>query len=90
MLRPGLLTRRQSLVNAGQRAIYLVFGCVPLLLIAGAFEGFVSPSGLPDAGKYLVGAFNLAWLYAWLLGAGRGGASSTTPAAPVAARLSPS
>lgn len=71
MLRPGLLTRRQSLVRAGQRAIYLVFGCVPLLLVAGAFEGFVSPSGLPDAGKYLVGAFNLAWLYAWLLGAGR-------------------
>jgi uncharacterized membrane protein SpoIIM required for sporulation len=72
MLRPGLLTRRQSLVQAGQRAIYLIFGCVPLLLVAGAFEGFVSPSGLPDAGKYLVGAFNLAWLYSWLLGAGRG------------------
>lgn len=71
MLRPGLLTRRQSLVQAGQRAIYLVFGCVPLLLIAGTFEGFVSSSGLPDAGKYLVGACNLAWLYAWLLGAGR-------------------
>lgn len=78
MLRPGLLTRRQSLVRAGQRAIYLVFGCVPLLLIAGLFEGFVSPSGLPDAGKYLVGAVNLAWLYAWLLGAGRGGQRSTS------------
>jgi uncharacterized membrane protein SpoIIM required for sporulation len=72
MLRPGLLTRRQSLVQAGQRAIYLVFGCVPLLLIAGTFEGFVSPSGLADEGKYLVGALNLVWLYAWLLGAGRG------------------
>ncbi|MGH9173193.1 MAG: stage II sporulation protein M [Vicinamibacterales bacterium] len=79
MLRPGLLTRRQSLVRAGQRAIYLVFGCVPLLLIAGAFEGFVSPSGLPDIGKYLVGAFNLIWLYAWLLLAGH--SSSTTLAA---------
>jgi hypothetical protein len=41
------------------------------LLIAGAFEGFVSPSGLPDTGKYLIGALNLIWLYAWLLGAGR-------------------
>lgn len=71
MLRPGLLTRRQSLVLAGQRAIYLVFGCVPLLLIAGSFEGFVSPSGLPDGVKYLVGALNLVWLYAWLLLAGR-------------------
>lgn len=82
MLRPGLLTRRQSLVQTGQRAIYLVFGCVPLLLYTGAVEGFISPSGLADAGKYLVGAFNLIWLYSWLLGAGRRSSHQAPSASP--------
>lgn len=71
MLRPGLLTRRASLVTAAHRAIVLMGGCVPLLLLAGAIEGFISPSGLPTSAKIAIGAFNLIVLFLYLLLAGR-------------------
>jgi uncharacterized membrane protein SpoIIM required for sporulation len=71
LLAPGLRTRAAALAAAAQRAIRLLIGCVPLLAIAGLFEGFVSPSGLPLGAKLLIGAVNLAWLYAYLLLAGR-------------------
>ena len=46
MLFPGLLPRRESLALAGGRAARLVLGIVPMLIIAGIIEGFVSPSGI--------------------------------------------
>jgi uncharacterized membrane protein SpoIIM required for sporulation len=47
IVRPGLLTRRAALVLATRRAVYLLLGCIPLLVIAGTIEGFISPSNLP-------------------------------------------
>jgi uncharacterized membrane protein SpoIIM required for sporulation len=72
MLAPGFLPRRAAVVIAANRAIRLMAGCVPLLLIAGTIEGFISPSGLPNSAKYAFGALMLVLLYAYLLGAGRG------------------
>src|SRR5581483_356795 len=43
-MQPGLLTRRDALVQAAQRAVLLVVGAVPILVAAGLIEGFVSPS----------------------------------------------
>lgn len=71
LLAPGLLTRRMALAQAARQAMRLLLGGIPLLMIAGLFEGFVSPSGLPNIVKYLVGAINLILLYAYLLLAGR-------------------
>jgi uncharacterized membrane protein SpoIIM required for sporulation len=71
MLAPGLRTRRAAVVEAAHVAIRLMAGCVVLLLIAGTIEGFISPSGLPDIGKYAFGALMLALLYGYLIGAGR-------------------
>ncbi|HUG16989.1 MAG TPA: stage II sporulation protein M [Thermomicrobiales bacterium] len=82
LLRPGFVTRRAALAAAAQRAIVLMGGCVPLLLLTGAIEGFVSPSGLPLSAKLAIGAFNLMALFAYLLLAGRGAEE------PRAARLS--
>lgn len=44
MLFPGLLSRRDSLVKAGAEAVRLILGTVPMLIVAGCIEGFISPS----------------------------------------------
>jgi uncharacterized membrane protein SpoIIM required for sporulation len=73
ILRPGLLTRRAALVMAARRAIEILFGCVPLLVIAGMIEGFISPSQvLPLWVKLFVSFSSGVALYSYLLLAGRG------------------
>jgi uncharacterized membrane protein SpoIIM required for sporulation len=76
ILRPGLLTRRAALVVAARRAVQLLFGCVPLLVLAGLIEGFVSPSDvLPLWFKLFVSFSSGVLLYSYLLLAGRTPAS---------------
>lgn len=43
MLFPGQYTRGDSIRLAGRRAFGLAVGCIPLLLIAGCIESFISP-----------------------------------------------
>jgi len=71
LLRPGLHSRRAALVLAGRRAVMLLLGCAPLLVIAGVIEGFISPSALPLAAKLAVAAGSGAALLTYLLLAGR-------------------
>jgi uncharacterized membrane protein SpoIIM required for sporulation len=54
LLFPGLLARKESLVRAGSRSVRLVLGTIPMLLIAGFVEGFVSPTNLPPYVKFLL------------------------------------
>jgi uncharacterized membrane protein SpoIIM required for sporulation len=72
LLAPGLLPRRVALAQSAGRAVRLLGGCVPLLVVAGVLEGFVSPSGLPLAVKVAIGGAATLLLYAYLLLAGRG------------------
>jgi uncharacterized membrane protein SpoIIM required for sporulation len=56
ILFPGRMKRLTSIKLHGQKAIKIMFGVVPMLVIAGIIEGFFSPSPIiPDAFKYLVG-----------------------------------
>jgi uncharacterized membrane protein SpoIIM required for sporulation len=55
LLFPGYLSRRASVVAAGSEAIRLFFGIIPILVIAGIIEGFVSPTDLPAYLKFLMG-----------------------------------
>ena len=71
LVRPGLLTRRAALLLATQRAALLLLGCVPILVIAGTIEGFLSPSGAPLWVKLAVSLFSGVLLYGYLLLAGR-------------------
>lgn len=71
ILRPGLLSRRAALVVAARRALLLIIGCVPVLVIAGLIEGFISPSDLPLGVKLTVAALSGAALWSYLLGVGR-------------------
>ncbi|MBF2075603.1 MAG: stage II sporulation protein M [Synechococcales cyanobacterium C42_A2020_086] len=56
VLFPGRYRRLDALRQQGQQAAQLVFGIVPLLVIAGIIEGFVSPNpAIPDWINYVVG-----------------------------------
>lgn len=66
ILFPGKYRRADALKLYGSQAAQLVFGIVPMLIIAGIIEGFFSPSPVvADAFKYLVGLvlFTLLVLY---------------------------
>lgn len=72
VLHPGLQRRQDALALAARQVIKLVIGCVPLLVIAGAIEGFLSPAeGLPWQVKWGVGMGSGVLLYAYLLLSGR-------------------
>ena len=79
LLAPGLLPRRAALASAARQAVRLLFGCVPLLMVAGTLEGFVSPSSLPSAAKMAIGAAATLLLYGYLLLAGRRPTTETLP-----------
>jgi uncharacterized membrane protein SpoIIM required for sporulation len=74
--------RGECLVEAGRQSLRLFGGVVPLLLIAGAIEGFVSPTALPPAMKFLVGGAMGVLLAIYLGMAGRDRAARS--AAPTA------
>lgn len=66
ILFPGQYRRVDAIKVYGSQAARLVFGIVPMLIIAGIIEGFFSPSPLvPDLIKYVVGVglFTLFVLY---------------------------
>jgi uncharacterized membrane protein SpoIIM required for sporulation len=54
LLFPGRMPRRASLAIAGARSVRLMLGTIPMLLVAGFIEGFVSPSNIPVAVKFLL------------------------------------
>ncbi|HSH05339.1 MAG TPA: stage II sporulation protein M [Anaerolineae bacterium] len=69
---PGLYRRRDALVIAARRALTLLLGCIPLLVIAGTIEGFISPNEtLPWPVKFMVGIGSGLVMYIYLLWAGR-------------------
>ena len=75
IIRPGLRSRRESIAEAGRAAALLACGCVPLLVVAGILEGFVSPSGLPGWQKLIIGLTTGIVLYTYLWFGGRESAS---------------
>src|SRR5579875_3849790 len=65
ILFPGQLRRRESLAKAGAEAVQLVSATIPLLIIAGSFEGFLSPVHGYVALKCAVGAVLFTGLVLW-------------------------
>jgi len=63
LLFPGQYRRIDALKFYGYQAAKLVFGIVPMLIIAGFIEGFFSPNpAIPDSLKYVTGIGLLALL----------------------------
>ncbi len=72
ILRPGLMRRRDSLAQAARTSVRLLLGAVPMLVVAGAIEGFISPSEtIPWPVKWAVGIGSGILLYSYLFFAGR-------------------
>ena len=67
LLFPGELPRRESLVYEGGRAMKLALGIIPLLVVAGTIEGFVSPTDLAVRWKYSLAAFLFVLLIVFLI-----------------------
>jgi uncharacterized membrane protein SpoIIM required for sporulation len=66
LLAPGALPRREALTESAALAIRLVLGVIPLLIVAGTIEGFVSPSDASAATKFTIGAAGFVLLAAYL------------------------
>ena len=71
LLNPGAYTRRDALSVAARRAVPLAAISVPLLIIAGLIEGFISPSQIPFIAHVAVGLLSGILLYSYLGFAGR-------------------
>src|SRR5580704_17665071 len=71
LLFPGVLPRRESLTRAGLEAVQLVLGTIPILIIAGLIEAFVSPTGLPIPLKFSMAVALFVLLAAYLFGLSR-------------------
>ncbi len=72
MLRPGLMRRRDALAAAARDAVKLLLGAVPILVVAGVIEGFISPAeNIPALFKWTVGVLSGLIFYLYLFLAGR-------------------
>jgi uncharacterized membrane protein SpoIIM required for sporulation len=72
-----MLGRKDSLALAGGESVRLISGTIPLLVIAGTLEAFLSPTRAPIGLKFAVCAFLLTALGFWL---SEGGREPATPA----------
>ena len=79
ILFPGILRRRDALALAGSEAVQLISGTIPMLIIAGTLEAFLSPTHIPVAIKFSVGAALFTGLILWLSEGGR----KALPAEPI-------
>ncbi len=80
LLFPGMLRRRDALALAGGESIRLLAGTIPMLVIAGILEAFLSPTHAPLALKFSVSAVLLTGLCLWL---SEGGRDKPAPAATI-------
>ena len=58
LLIPGDMRRIDALVTNGLVAIKLILGCIPMLLIAGLIEGFISPAHISPTFKFSISALS--------------------------------
>jgi len=59
---PGSFSRKFRFLTAAKESVQLLLGTVPLFVVAGLIEGYVTPARLTLEAKYAVAAFTLALL----------------------------
>src|SRR5437016_3212944 len=73
LVMPGDLSRADALKSRGMEAVRLIIGCIPLLVVAGIIEGFISPQPISPLIKIGIGVITGVALYLYLFLAGREG-----------------
>lgn len=76
---PGRRTRMAALVATARESVALLGGVAVMLVLAGLLEGFVSPSYLPPAVKWGIGALTIGGMAAYFGWAGRAPAAGPAP-----------
>jgi uncharacterized membrane protein SpoIIM required for sporulation len=71
ILLPGDLSRADALKSRGMQGVRLMLGIMPLLVLAGIIEGFISPMPINPMIKYSIGGLTGIGLYSYLWLAGR-------------------
>lgn len=66
LLIPARFPRKEMLKTKGLLAIKLIVGSLPLLVIAGIIEAFISPKPIPPTFKILLGIANGVFLFRYL------------------------
>lgn len=72
LLMPGDRRRIDALVINGRQAIRLVLACIPMLLVAGIIEGFISPARISPWYKFSISIMSALLLAAYFLSRDRG------------------
>ena len=79
---PGLVRRSTALKKIGADALTIELGCMVMLVIAGAIEGFVSPSDIDYPSRIAVLGLSLFFWAAYFLGAGLSNLKESATRAP--------
>ena len=75
---PGHLPRSYQLKKQALRSVQLLIGTIPLFIIAGFIEGFITPSPLPLLAKYLVACLTIIALGLYIAYGKRKGSQNIT------------
>jgi uncharacterized membrane protein SpoIIM required for sporulation len=81
---PGRYSRGVELRHKGRCAVQIMIGIVPVLLVAGAIEAFVSPSTIPGIAKALLGLSLALALLGYIARGAPAGDRADTPVAGMA------
>ncbi|MFL6155649.1 MAG: stage II sporulation protein M [Marmoricola sp.] len=74
-IEPGAATRTQSLAREGRTAATVSLGLVVVLMVSGAIEGFVTPSGLPTWARIGIGVLAEVTFFVYVFTLGRSAVS---------------
>lgn len=80
LIKPGNLPRRQALAKAAPAAVGLMLGTIPMYIVAGLIEGFITPRGIPYGLKLGFAALTGVAMIPYLIRFGRRSRATTAPA----------
>jgi uncharacterized membrane protein SpoIIM required for sporulation len=64
---PGRFTRGYQLKEQAKRSVQLLLGTIPLFVIAGIIEGFITPAAIPLPAKYMVALLTVFGLILYMI-----------------------
>jgi len=66
LINPAPYSRKDSLIIRGKESIRMILGTIPIFIIAGLIEGFITPMNISEATKLVFSLFTLLLLVLYL------------------------